>query len=140
MAYALSAHSGHPVIQEAALSDSLFALPDDVLVVEDDPIIAFDVEETVRGFGVTQVRRAANVAQALDMIAERVPDFTFLDIALVSEKSFTIAERLAERHAPFAFMTGYSADHDFPAAFADRPRLLKPYSAAALRALLINRR
>ncbi len=117
---------------------STSGLPNDVLIVEDDPIIAFDVEETILGFGVKLVRTASNIAQALSMIAERVPDFTLLDIGLVSEKSFAIAECLAEMNAPFAFMTGYSADHDFPSAFADRPRLIKPTAANSLLTLLAN--
>jgi hypothetical protein len=36
-------------------------LPDDVLIVEDDPIIALDFEDTILGFGVKTVRTAASV-------------------------------------------------------------------------------
>jgi CheY-like chemotaxis protein len=110
--------------------------PDDVLVVEDDPLIALDFEDTILGFGVTTVRTAATVATALDMIADRAPDFALLDVGLVHEKSFAIAERLDALKIPFAFVTGYSADVRLPPAFADRPRLPKPYSSDALRALL----
>ena len=73
---------------------SLDGMPDDVLIVEDDPIIALDFEDTILGFGVKTVRTAASVAKALDMIADRAPDFALLDVGLVREKSFTIAERL----------------------------------------------
>ncbi len=31
-------------------------MPDDVLIVEDDPIIALDFEDTILGFGVKTVR------------------------------------------------------------------------------------
>ena len=48
-------------------------MPNDVLIVEDDPIIALDFEDTILGFGVKLVRTAANVAKALNMIAERPP-------------------------------------------------------------------
>ena len=44
------------------------ALPNDVLIVEDDPIIALDFEDRILGFGVMTVRTASNVAGALDMI------------------------------------------------------------------------
>jgi DNA-binding NtrC family response regulator len=110
--------------------------PDDVLVVEDDPLIAFDFEYTILDFGVKAVRTAASVAKALKMIAERAPDFALLDVGLVHEKSFAIAERLDALKIPFAFVTGYGADVWLPPAFADRPRLQKPYSSDALRALL----
>jgi DNA-binding NtrC family response regulator len=46
-------------------------MPNDVLIVEDDAIIALDFEDTILGFGVKTVRTAANVAKALDLIADR---------------------------------------------------------------------
>jgi DNA-binding response OmpR family regulator len=113
-------------------------LPDDVLIVEDDPIIAIDFEETILGFGVKTVRTAGTVAMALDMIAERLPGFALLDVGLVREQSFAVAERLDALKIPFAFATGYGADR-VPAAFADRPRLPKPCSSDALRAVLRTR-
>jgi CheY-like chemotaxis protein len=112
------------------------AMPSDVLIVEDDPIIALDFEDTVLGFGVETVRTAANVAKALDMIADRPPEFALLDVSLIREKSFAVAERLEALKIPFAFVTGYGADATLPAAFAAKPRLAKPYSTDALRALL----
>src|SRR4029077_7162573 len=58
-------------------------MPNDVLIVEDDPIIALDFEDTILGFGVKTVRTAASVAKALDMIADRPPDFALLDVGLI---------------------------------------------------------
>jgi CheY-like chemotaxis protein len=114
-------------------------MPGDVLIVEDDPIIALDFEDTILGFGIKSVRTAATVARALHMIAERAPDFALLDVGLVREKSFAVAERLDQLKIPFVFVTGYGADVRLPAAFADTPRLPKPYSSDALRALLKRR-
>jgi CheY-like chemotaxis protein len=114
-------------------------MPDDVLIVEDDPIIALDVEDTILGFGVKAVRIAGNVAQALDLIADRAPDFALLDVGLIREKSFAIAARLDELKVPFVFLIGYGADLRLAAAFADRPRLPKTYSPDALKALLRSR-
>jgi DNA-binding LytR/AlgR family response regulator len=73
------------------------------------------------------------------MIAGRAPDFALLDVGLIREKSFAIAERLAALNIPFAFVTGYGPDVRLPAAFANTPRLLKPFSAEALEALLRRR-
>src|SRR6202049_3195145 len=120
-------------IMEPASSDGL---PGDVLIVEDDPIIALDFEDTILGFGVKTIRTAGNVARALAMIADRAPDFALLDVGLVHEKSFAIAERLDAMKIPFVFVTGYGADVRLPAAFANTPRLPKPYSSNALQALL----
>ncbi|SDI72066.1 MULTISPECIES: response regulator [Bradyrhizobium] len=111
-------------------------VPNDVLIVEDDPIIALDFEDTILGFGVKTVRSAASVARALDLIEQRPPDFALLDVGLIREKSFAVAERLEALKIPFAFVTGYGADARLPGAFANKPRLPKPYSTDALQALL----
>jgi len=131
--------AGDSATMQPGAPDPFFALPSDVLIVEDDPIIALDFEDTILGLGVTAVRTAASVKTALEMIADRAPDFALLDVGLVREKSFAVAERLEALKIPFAFVTGYSAEGKFPAAFAHRPRLPKPYSAAALAALLKRR-
>lgn len=113
-------------------------MPSDVLIVEDDPIIALDFEDTILGFGVKTVRIAANVAKALELIEHRSPQFALLDVSLIREKSFAVAERLDALNIPFAFVTGYGADATLPAAFATKPRLPKPCTTDALRALLMN--
>jgi len=114
-------------------------LPADVLIVEDDPIIALDFEDTILGFGVKAVRTAGNVTRALDLIADRVPEFALLDVGLVREKSFAIAERLAALKIPFVFITGYGADLRLPPAFVDTPRLPKPCTSEALQTALKRR-
>jgi CheY-like chemotaxis protein len=76
------------------------------------------------------------VAKALAMIEQRPPDFALLDVSLIREKSFAVAERLDGLKIPYAFVTGYGVDTRLPAAFTGKPRLPKPYSTDALRALL----
>ena len=117
----------------------LDGMPDDVLIVEDDPIIALDFEDTILGFGVKTVRTAASVARALDMIADRPPDFALLDVGLVREKTFAIAERLDALKIPFVFVTGYGADVRLPPVLAGKPRLSKPCSRETLEAALQRR-
>ena len=113
-------------------------LPDDVLIVEDDPIIALDFEDTILGFGVKTVRSAAQRrAGRSQMIADRAPEFALLDVGLVREKSFAIAERLEALKIPFAFVTGYGADgRRFRRHSPHKPRLPKPCSTEALEAVL----
>jgi CheY-like chemotaxis protein len=118
---------------------SLHGVPDDVLIVEDDAIIALDFEDILRGVGVKTVRSAGSVARALSLIDQRAPDFALLDVGLVHEKSFAVAERLAALKIPFVFVTGYGADVGLPPAFASQPRLPKPCSSEALQAALRRR-
>jgi CheY-like chemotaxis protein len=107
-------------------------LPNDVLIVEDDPIIALDFEDRILGFGVKTVRTAQTVAKAFDMIAEGAPDFALLDVGLIHEKCFAIADRLKALDIPFIFVTGYGREIAVPLAFSDRLRLSKPCSSEAL--------
>ena len=106
-----------------ASPDGTADIPADVLIVEDDPIIAIDFEDRLLGFGVRSVRTVGTVAQALDAIARRAPDFALLDVSLIRETSFAIAERLAALKIPYVFVTGYGAETRIPAQIAARPRL-----------------
>jgi two-component SAPR family response regulator len=114
-------------------------MPNDVLIVEDDAIIALDFEDTIRGFGVKAVRSAGNVARALELIGERVPDFALLDVALASEKSFAVAERLQAMKIPFVFISGYGSKVVLPPGLRDTPMLPKPCTTDVLEAALRQR-
>jgi two-component SAPR family response regulator len=115
------------------------ALSRDVLIVEDDLLIALDLEATVISLGAASVRTAQTVAQALRMIDERMPDFAFLNIDLGPEQSFAVAERLLALAVGFVFVSGYGHDARMPVHLIGIPRLEKPYSiemiAQALRPL-----
>jgi DNA-binding NtrC family response regulator len=118
---------------------ALNGMPNDVLIVEDDPLIALDFEDRLLGFGVKSVRATGSVAGALKLIAARAPDFALLDVALVREKSFAIAEKLEALAIPFVFITGYGSEVALPALFSKAPLLPKPCSSDALEAALRRR-
>ena len=111
-------------------------MPNDVLIVEDDPIIALDFEDTILGFGVKTVRTAANVAKALDMIADRPPEFALLDVSLIREKSFAVAERLEALENSVCLRHRLWRRRQAAGSIRGKPRLPKPYSTDALQALL----
>ena len=115
-------------------------MPDDVLIVEDDAIIALDFEDTILGFGVKTVRTASNVVRALELIADRAPDFALLDVSLASGKSFAVAERLQTMQIPFVFISGYGSKVVLPLALRDTPMLPKPCTTDLLQAALQQRR
>lgn len=114
-------------------------LPSDVLIVEDDAIIALDLEDTVREFGVKSVRTAGSVARALELIADSAPDFALLDIGLASGNSFEVAERLRALKIPFVFISGYSGDIPLPSALNGTSMLPKPCTKDVLEAALRQR-
>ena len=107
-------------------------LPADILLVEDNMIIALDAEDMLRRLGVPSVRSARGVADAMRLVEERAPGYALLDVNLGDETSFAIADRLAGAGAPFAFVSGYGEQAVFPERFAEVRRIMKPYSASTL--------
>ena len=135
MAHREMTAAGAPVIRIRWNPSQMLSLPQDVLIVEDDPIILLDLEATVLKLGVKRVRAAGTVEAAMEMLAYRVPDFALLDIGLLRDNSFTVAKRLALLRIPFAFVTGYGSDK-LPSELAQTPTISKPFSTEALLAAL----
>jgi light-regulated signal transduction histidine kinase (bacteriophytochrome) len=117
----------------APATDGRLAGPNHVLVVEDNMIIALDLEGVLQKLGVGQVSMASNVAAALDAIAGDRPDFAFLDLNLGEETSLPVAERLTAEKIPFAFGTGFGDQAELPDHFSGVAIISKPYSEKALR-------
>lgn len=113
-------------------------MPSDVLLVEDNYIIALDTEDMLRKLGVETVRAAGTVAHALELIEAAKPDFALLDVNLGDEKCFEITARLRDLGVPFAFATGYGDNHGLPAAYADAPIVPKPYNSDDLEKALTS--
>ena len=113
--------------------------PQNILIVEDEPLIAMMIEDFLDVLGKTLAGTADTVDAALALIARGGVDAAILDVNLRGgEKSFPIAEVLAANGTPFVFATGGS--HDAVAEnFRDRPTLAKPFTmdgvAKALEAL-----
>jgi len=111
-------------------------VPSSVLLVEDNVIVALDTEEILKSLGVDIVITAGSVSEALAAIEKQPPSFALLDVNLGAETGFAIAERLAGLKIPFVFATGYGEQFPVPAAFADAPKIVKPYNVDTLRAVL----
>lgn len=106
--------------------------PADVLLVEDNYLIALDTEEMLKEIGVTEVRTAGSVDEALTMIEARAPEFCLLDVNLGETKSFAVADRLAELGVRFAFATGYGDNAVIPDHLACQI-VSKPFTLQTLR-------
>lgn len=101
-----------------------------VLVLEDEPIIAFALEDMLIDEGSTVVV-ASSLSDAMKTLSHEEYDFAILDVNLHGEKSYPLAHELRERGIPFAFATGYG-DAEHPEDFASVPTLTKPYSLAQI--------
>jgi CheY-like chemotaxis protein len=117
-------------IDRSSLPDGM-PLPQNVLVLEDQVLIAFDLEECLRHLGVGHVRLTHRIAEALAKIEQMSPDFALLDVWLGKESSFPVARTLKSLGIRFAFLTGY--DGELPnEEFAASVRIEKPYTPETL--------
>jgi CheY-like chemotaxis protein len=105
-----------------------------VLIVEDEYIIAAIIASEVTASG-GKVVMAKSVAAALDIVAAAGVDGAILEIKLMGERTFRVADALVARRIPFMFATGMS-HQDAPARHANVPWLEKPCAPDTLRKAL----
>ncbi|WP_105382293.1 HWE histidine kinase domain-containing protein [Neorhizobium alkalisoli] len=101
------------------------------LLVEDQMLIAADVEAMLADYGIAKVTTTPSAADAFRKLKDFTPDVAILDVNLGSDTSLPIAEELMRRDVPFIFATGYSDRSIIPSSFS-APVVRKPYEAAAL--------
>jgi DNA-binding response OmpR family regulator len=77
-----------------------------ILIVENEPLIAMDVESMLTSMGVSRVHHALTCGDALDWIDANDPDIAILNLHLRDGPGSVVAERLAERRIPFVVYTG----------------------------------
>ncbi|WOI52330.1 hypothetical protein [Parvularcula sp. LCG005] len=89
------------------MKDGTVTAPAKVLIVEDEPIIGADLCQMVAELGHEAVGPFASAEEAIDVIAISCPSIALLDVNLTDgTTSEAVADALAERGIPFAFMTG----------------------------------
>lgn len=79
-----------------------------VLLVEDEVMIAWDIEQTLAAAGMRVLGPAASVGSALRLIEEQRPDAAILDLNLRGELVTPVARRLRELGVPFVLSTAYN--------------------------------
>ena len=96
------------------------------LVLEDQFLIAIEIEGMLARLGCAVIGPAPTVARALGLLARHRVDFAILDVNLGRERSTPVAEILLARGVPFALATGYD-DRQLPEeAFRGAQHLGKP--------------
>ncbi|MFC7735337.1 response regulator [Roseomonas sp. GCM10028921] len=103
-----------------------------ILVVEDEPMITFLLEDALMIAGARAVVQAARVAEALSAIstamAEGGIDAAVIDYNLADGQSaLPVADRLAELGVPFVFATGYEPSVVNKGQHLEAPVIAKPY-------------
>lgn len=102
-----------------------------VLVVEDDALVAWDVETALLDAGCLVVGPANGVARALELMDAHKLDLVVLDLNLGTDSSAPIADRLQEKGIPFLFLSGHSREF-LPQRHRERPLVAKPFHPSLL--------
>lgn len=102
-----------------------------VLVVEDEMIVAWLLEDMLADLGCAVVGPAARVNQALAMLDAEAIDAAVLDVNLNGQMSYPVADALAARGVPFVFSTGYNKD-SLPNSYQSFLVLQKPFDRLKL--------
>lgn len=101
-----------------------------ILILEDDPFIAFDLQMVLEGEGHEVVGIFDSLSAAYDHIEDGF-DYALLDVDVVGGKSFGVAAALAERRIPFAFVSA-SQPTDLPHSLRQVAFISKPFEERAL--------
>ncbi|KAB0267649.1 response regulator [Microvirga brassicacearum] len=101
-----------------------------VLILEDDPFIAMDLQYILEGDGHQVVGAVTSAGDARAHLSEDL-DYALLDVDVADGKSFAIAEELRDRRIPFAFVSA-SPPSDIPEPLRAMDFIPKPYEEATI--------
>ena len=100
-----------------------------VLVVEDESLVLFNLEDILTERGCIIVGPAMRLEQATQLAESAADiDVAILDVNLGGQPVFPIAAALKARNVPIVFATGYGRE-GLPEEWRDLPVLVKPYTA-----------
>jgi two-component SAPR family response regulator len=80
------------------------------MIVEDEMLVALDLQETIRSLGYDVIGPYGRLAEAIEGARTQPVDFAILDLNLNGEMTYDLAEQLEKRGIPIVFTTGYEAD------------------------------
>jgi DNA-binding NtrC family response regulator len=117
-------------------SDSRTLIGKRVMIVEDEFLVAMELESELTEQGCVVIGPAGRAAPAMALLEEQTPDAVLLDLNLDGETPTALAEALVRRRVPFIVVTGYGSRHQAPEIMRNAPRLEKPVRQPELVAAL----
>lgn len=106
-----------------------------VLIVEDEWLVAENLKEDLLGQGFSVLGPALRCKDALDILAEHQPALAIVDTLLGQETCETVLDACKQRSIPVVISTGHIGN-DVPEFARGWPVLSKPYAIIDLVALL----
>lgn len=100
-----------------------------ILIVEDEWLLADHIGAIVEQAGGDVVGPAASVAEAMTLLARdaRLPDAATLNVKLDDQLSYDVADRLTELGVPYVFISANEI-RGMPERFHIQPLLAKPFT------------
>jgi DNA-binding response OmpR family regulator len=98
-----------------------------ILVLEDEILIAMDVEQICRDDGASQVVIARTLEEAEAAVAASDFDAAIIDLRLGNVSTLSFAATLRDRAVPFVFASGYTSLGDISVSFPGAKIVGKPY-------------
>lgn len=109
-----------------------------ILIVEDEGLIALNLELMLRRFGCEVVGLVSQVGDIVDAVKKHHPDGILLDVNLRGRKVFDVLAEVVSLGVPCVLSSGYDDPTQFPAAFRNLPRIAKPFDESALRRVCVE--
>jgi DNA-binding NtrC family response regulator len=102
-----------------------------VLIVEDEVLVALDLETVLALAGCPSVRVSGNVDDALAEVERAPPDVALVDLNVAGRLSIAVVEALAGAAIPFLILSGHTPEI-LPPHHRHHPFMLKPYESRSL--------
>ena len=103
-----------------------------VLIVEDELLVAMELEDLLEDQGCEVLTTASTVVDALRWVEEAQPELVILDRNLNGEGTDPVAAELNRRGIPFVVVTGYVIGVSEAPAIKDAPCVQKPWATQDL--------
>lgn len=110
-----------------------------ILILEDEYLIAMDVEQLCRDHGAADVVIHRDLA-GVDSLGGLPFDAAIIDVMLQGQPTLDFARRLHEANVPFVFASGYSHVDEMFASFPGVRVIGKPYAGGELIGALVEAR
>ena len=107
-----------------------------VLIVEDELVIALELETLLGRLGCTVIEAAPTIRRALRAAAHQHPDVAVLDVNLHDERVTPVAEALRAQGVPFVLVTGYVRDRLPEGPLREVPCIPKPVNSRQMASAL----
>lgn len=102
-----------------------------ILVIEDEFFVAAHIEHVLLGEGVEVIGPVGSLDEAKILASNEDLDGALLDVNIDGGRIDAVADILAQKHVPFAFVTAYGRD-SLPLAHREAVVVDKPFKDEAL--------